>query len=65
VARKELIVGLANLFFPNATRYLEIGCGNGAVLHSRRRADGSGSSIPICIRPALSAHEPDFRARSS
>jgi SAM-dependent methyltransferase len=32
VARNELIVGLANRFFPSATRYLEIGCGNGAVL---------------------------------
>jgi len=32
VARTELIVGLANRFFPNATRYLEIGCGNGVVL---------------------------------
>jgi SAM-dependent methyltransferase len=32
VARRELIVGLANRFFPNATRYLEIGCGNGVVL---------------------------------
>jgi SAM-dependent methyltransferase len=32
VARNELIIGLANRFFPNARRYLEIGCGNGAVL---------------------------------
>jgi SAM-dependent methyltransferase len=32
VARNELIVGLANRYFPNARRYLEIGCGNGAVL---------------------------------
>src|SRR5262249_27531768 len=32
VARNELIVGLANRFFPNAKCYLEIGCGNGAVL---------------------------------
>jgi SAM-dependent methyltransferase len=34
VARNELIVGLANRFFPNARRYLEIGCGNGVVLHA-------------------------------
>jgi SAM-dependent methyltransferase len=34
VARNELIVGLANRFFPNAKRYLEIGCGNGAVLRA-------------------------------
>ncbi|WP_188350040.1 class I SAM-dependent methyltransferase, partial [Staphylococcus aureus] len=32
VARNELIVGLINKFFPNARRFLEIGCGNGAVL---------------------------------
>jgi len=34
VARNELIVGLANRFFPNARRYLEVGCGNGAVLRA-------------------------------
>jgi tRNA G46 methylase TrmB len=32
VARNELIVGLANKYFPKARRFLEIGCGNGAVL---------------------------------
>jgi SAM-dependent methyltransferase len=32
VARNALIVGLAGRFFPDARRYLEIGCGNGAVL---------------------------------
>jgi SAM-dependent methyltransferase len=32
--RNELIVGLANRFFPNATRYLEIGCGNGEVMRT-------------------------------
>jgi SAM-dependent methyltransferase len=34
VARNELIVGLADRFFPEATRFLEIGCGNGAVLRA-------------------------------
>jgi SAM-dependent methyltransferase len=34
VARNELIVGLANKFFPGANRYLEVGCGNGAVLRA-------------------------------
>jgi SAM-dependent methyltransferase len=33
-ARNELIVGLADRFFPHARRYLEIGCGNGAVLRA-------------------------------
>jgi len=34
VARNELILGLVNRFFSSATRYLEIGCGNGAVLQA-------------------------------
>jgi SAM-dependent methyltransferase len=34
VARNELIVGLANKFFPEARRFLEVGCGNGAVLRA-------------------------------
>jgi len=32
VTRNELIVGLANKYFPQARRLLEIGCGTGAVL---------------------------------
>jgi SAM-dependent methyltransferase len=32
VTRNELIVGLANKFFPEARNFLEIGCGTGAVL---------------------------------
>ena len=38
VARNELIVGLAGRFFPSAKRYLEIGCGNGAVLGALARS---------------------------
>lgn len=34
VARNQLIVGLINKFFPAARRFLEIGCGNGAVLRA-------------------------------
>jgi len=34
VARKELIVGLVDGFFPNARSFLEIGCGNGDVLRA-------------------------------
>ena len=37
VARNELIVGLAGKYFPQARRYLEIGCGNGAVLQAVER----------------------------
>lgn len=38
VVRNELIVGLVARYFPNATRYLEIGCGNGAVVQALERA---------------------------
>lgn len=34
VARRELIVGLSDRFFPQAQSLLEIGCGNGAVLQA-------------------------------
>jgi SAM-dependent methyltransferase len=34
VARNELIVALAARYFPTARRYLEVGCGNGAVLRA-------------------------------
>lgn len=34
VARNRLIVGLMDRFFPHARRFLEVGCGNGAVLQA-------------------------------
>jgi SAM-dependent methyltransferase len=34
VARNQLIVGLANKFFPYSRRFLEIGCGTGFVLRA-------------------------------
>ena len=34
VGRNELIVGLADKFFPGARRFLEVGCGNGPVLRA-------------------------------
>jgi SAM-dependent methyltransferase len=38
VVRNELIVGLVNKYFPDARRFLEIGCGNGAVLRAVARS---------------------------
>jgi SAM-dependent methyltransferase len=38
VARRELIVGLAARFFPDAESFLEIGCGTGAVLQALKGA---------------------------
>lgn len=34
VARNELLVGLVARFFPEARHFLEVGCGNGAVLRA-------------------------------
>jgi SAM-dependent methyltransferase len=34
VTRNELIVALTKKFFPDARRFLEVGCGNGAVLRA-------------------------------
>jgi SAM-dependent methyltransferase len=34
VARNQLIVGLANKYFPQARRFLEVGCGTGFVLRA-------------------------------
>lgn len=36
--RRKLILGLANGMFPNASSYLEIGCGNGFVLDAIARS---------------------------
>src|SRR4051812_7434662 len=47
--RNRLLVNLANRYFPKATRYLEVGCGTGAVLapmaESRPWATVVGSEI--------------------
>lgn len=38
VARNALIVGLIDKYFPEARRFLEVGCGNGAVLRAVARS---------------------------
>ena len=38
VVRSELIVGLINKYFPDARHFLEVGCGNGAVLRAVARS---------------------------
>jgi SAM-dependent methyltransferase len=38
VVRNELIVGLVSKYFPDAHRFLEVGCGNGAVLAAIARS---------------------------
>jgi SAM-dependent methyltransferase len=57
VARNELLLGLASRFFPGARSYLEIGCGNGAVLRaiapSRQWERLVGSDLhPSCLQNA-------------
>lgn len=64
LARNELIVGLANRFFPGAKRYLEIGCGNGAVLRavaaSRRWERLAGSDLhPTGLKHARARLPPE------
>src|SRR5436190_20816180 len=34
IARNELIVGLVNKYFPEARRFMEVGCGTGFVLRA-------------------------------
>jgi SAM-dependent methyltransferase len=38
VARNELIVGLVNKYFPEARRFMEVGCGTGFVLRAIARS---------------------------
>ena len=52
VARNELIVGLANRYFPNARRYLEIGCGNGAVVQAMAASRSWNCLVGSDLHPA-------------
>jgi SAM-dependent methyltransferase len=56
VARNELIVGLIGKFFPNARRFLEIGCGNGAVLRAIAQSRAWERMVGSELHPAGLAH---------
>ena len=56
VTRNELIVGLANKFFPRARRFLEIGCGNGAVLQAMARSRLWDRLVGSELHPSGLAH---------
>jgi SAM-dependent methyltransferase len=52
VARNELLVGLSNRYFPKARRYLEIGCGNGAVLRAMANSRSWDVIVGSDLHPA-------------
>jgi SAM-dependent methyltransferase len=56
VTRNELIVGLANKFFPDARRFLEIGCGNGAVLRAVAKSRPWQRLVGSELHPSGLAH---------
>jgi SAM-dependent methyltransferase len=56
VARGELIVGLANKFFPEARRCLEIGCGTGAMLRELAASRPWERLVGSELHPAGLAH---------
>jgi SAM-dependent methyltransferase len=56
VARNELIVALAQRYFPNARRYLEIGCGNGAVLQALEHSRAWDRIVATDLHPHGLAH---------
>jgi SAM-dependent methyltransferase len=56
VARNELIVGLANKYFPQARRLLEIGCGTGAVLRELAASRSWERLVGSELHPAGLAH---------
>jgi SAM-dependent methyltransferase len=56
VTRNELIVSLANWYFPNARRYLEIGCGNGAVLRALAASRSWDRVVGSDLHPSGLAH---------
>jgi SAM-dependent methyltransferase len=56
ITRSELIVGLANKYFPEARRCLEIGCGTGAVLRELAASRPWERLVGSELHPAGLAH---------
>jgi len=56
VARNELIVGLANKFFPKARRFLEVGCGTGTVLRAIAKSRHWERLVGSELHPSGLAH---------
>jgi SAM-dependent methyltransferase len=56
VVRNELIVGLVNKFFPGAQTFLEIGCGNGAVLRAIAKSRPWQRLVGSELHPSGLAH---------
>lgn len=52
VSRNELIVGMANKFFPHAESFLEIGCGTGYVLRAMTEARRWKRSVGSELHPS-------------
>lgn len=56
VARNELIVGLVDKYFAQARCYLEIGCGNGAVLQALERSRNWDRMVGSDLHPRRLAY---------
>ena len=56
VVRNRLIVGLAGKFFPDARRFLEIGCGNGAVLGAMAKSRTWERLVGSELHPSALTH---------
>jgi SAM-dependent methyltransferase len=56
VVRNELIVGLTKKFFPDARRFLEVGCGNGAVLRAIAKSRAWERLVGSELHPSGLAH---------
>lgn len=64
VVRNEPIVGPANKFFPNARRFLEVGCGNGVVLRAIASMGTLGRVRIASVGTVTCATTPAVRCRA-